>query len=269
MRKFNFKQSLGLMAAAMLVSSAAFAADFDVANGKKIFTTGKGDEVQPCQTCHGTDDPTGKGAENAHGNDSLGAPRLAGIGYGYVVKQLTDFASDRRVPQGAGAVMPIFAKALTEQERRDVAAYVNSIKAAPELSDLKKLKADGQTVGDTYKGAQIVRAGQGSISACTSCHDYNGRGVDPMFPRIGQQKYVYLVNQLTNWRAGANKQTPDDGQHYARTNDPSGMMRAVAKTLTDDDIHNLAAYLSSAPPTRGSGDEQPDNNTMMHAADKK
>ena len=261
MRKFNFKQSLGLVVAAMLVSGTALAAA-DRANGEKIFKNGKGDAVQPCLTCHG---------ENAQGNDDMGAPRLANIGYGYVVKQLTDLASDRRVPQGLGAVMPGFAKALTPQERMDVAAYVNSFgdNYKPELSNLKALKDSGQAVGDTFKGAQVVRAGKGSISACTSCHDYNGRGVDPIFPRIGEQKYVYLVNQLMNWRAGANKQTPDDGQHYARANDPAGMMRAVAKTLTDDDIHNLAAYLSSAPPTRGSGDDSPPNNTLLDAVNKK
>lgn len=60
-----------------------------------------------------------------------------------------------------------------------------------------------------------------------------------MFPVIGQQKYVYLVNQLHNWRDAS------------RANDPSGMMRAMARNLTDDDINNVAAFLASAPKTTG------------------
>ena len=36
-------------------------------------------------------------------------PRLAGIGYPYVVKQLSDLAAGKRTPDGAGAVMVVFA----------------------------------------------------------------------------------------------------------------------------------------------------------------
>lgn len=246
MRKSKFKSSWLIAAVAVLVSGTASAAGVNIANGKTIFTQGKGD-AQPCVTCHG---------DNAQGNDAMGAPRLANIGYGYVVKQLTNFAEDKRTPTGLGVVMNGFAKALSEQDRRDVAAYVNSLNTAPELSDLNALKASGQAVGESYKGAQLVMRGTDKVPACSSCHDYNGRGVDPVFPKIGQQKYVYLVNQLHNWRDAS------------RANDPAGMMRAVAKNLSDDDINNVAAYLSAASPTRGGGDTVPDNATLLHAVSK-
>jgi len=42
------------------------------------------------------------------------------------------------------------------------------------------------------------------------------------------------VNQLKKWRDGS------------RANDPMGQMRAVAKTLSDDEIHNVASFLTSA-----------------------
>jgi cytochrome c553 len=200
----------------------------NIANGKKIFTEGKG-AAPPCMTCHG---PTG------WGNDAMGAPRLAKIGYAYVLKQLTDLAADRRTPGGAGAVMPGFAKELSDQDKRDVAAYVNSLDGEPELSDLKAIKDGGQAIGEKYLGQAIVKYGVlGKVSACSSCHGFNGRGAAPIFPVIGQQKYVYLVNQLHNWRDGS------------RANDPSGMMRAMAKNLTDDDINNVATFLASAPKT--------------------
>ncbi|MEJ1958814.1 MAG: c-type cytochrome [Nitrosomonadales bacterium] len=144
----------------------------NVANGLKIFTEGKGD-AQACESCHG---------DKAQGNDLMGAPRLANIGYGYVIKQLTNLADDKRTPGGVGAVMPVFAKALSPQDRRDVAAYVNTLNNPPELSDLKALKEGGQAIGEAYKGAEIAQHGNTKVPACASCHDYNGRGVDPVFP---------------------------------------------------------------------------------------
>lgn len=235
MRKSMIKFSSGMALVAVLVSSSVFASEEsampgDLANGKKIFTEGKGAAVA-CMTCHG---------ETGWGTEAMGAPRLANLGYPYIVKQLTDLAEGRRVPSGAGAVMPLFAQQLTEQDRRDVAAYVNSFNTQPELSDLKALKDSGTPVGEKYLGQVIVKYGVlGKVSACQSCHGYNGRGAAPIFPVIGQQKYTYLVNQLHNWRDAS------------RANDPYGMMRAIAKNLTDDDINNVAAYLSSAPRTTG------------------
>jgi len=183
----------------------------------------------------------------------MGTPRLANQGQAYIVKQLADFASDKRVPTGLGAAMNGFAKALSEQDHRDVAAYLSSITAKPELSDLQALKGMGQKVGKAYEGKVLVTYGvmakdhsAGAVPACQSCHQYNGRGAYPMFPMIGQQKYTYLVSQLHNWRANA--QDLANG-HYARTNDPEAMMRAVAKNLTDDDIINVATFLATAPQT--------------------
>jgi len=206
-----------------------------IARGKAIFMNGKGDAVTACQTCHGA---TGWGL------DAMGAPRLANIGYPYVVKQLSDLANGKRVPSGAGAVMVVYAGGLTEQDRRDVAAYVSTLDGPPDFSDLNALKEAGTPIGERYLGESIVKYGVlGKVSACSSCHGFNGRGAAPLFPRIGQQKYVYLINQLKNWR------------DESRANDPYGMMRSMAKNLTDSDIDNLATFLAMAPPTTA-GDHQ-------------
>ena len=77
----------------------------------------------------------------------------------------------------------------------------------------------------------------GKVSACQSCHGYNGRGAAPIFPVIGQQKYTYLVDAADRWRDGS------------RANDPYGMMRKMAHNLTDADIDNLATFLACAPTT--------------------
>jgi cytochrome c553 len=260
MSKFKLSSWLTVVATVLVSGMATAQAAPNAANGQTIFTQGKGD-AQPCQTCHG---------DKAQGNDAMGAPRLANIGYGYIVKQLTNFAQDKRTPAGVGAVMPGFAKALSEQDRRDVSAYVNSLNNPPELSNLQELKAGGQAVGEPYKGAEIAQHGTSKVSACSSCHEFNGRGADPVFPKIGQQKYVYLVNQLHNWRANAADVAAGT---VARTNDPEvgkvGIMRAVAKNLTDEDILNVAAYLSAASPTKGAGDTAPDNKTLMEKVEGK
>ncbi len=217
--------------AVMLVSGATLAAEGNADNGKNIFLNGK-EGVAACQGCH---------MDKAQGNDDMGTPRLAGQGTAYIVKQLNDIATGKRVPQGLGVAMIAIAQGLSDQERRDVAAYVNSIKGE-ELSDVKKLKDAGQAVGVSYQGEILVKYGVANkVSACQSCHQYNGRGAAPVFPMIGRQRYVYLVNQLKAWRDGS------------RANDPVvdnvGIMRAVAQKLSDDDILNVATFLVTAPET--------------------
>ncbi len=93
--------------------------------------------------------------------------------------------------------------------------YVNTLGGPPDLSDLNALKEAGTTIGERYLGQSIVKYGvYGKVSACQSCHGYNGRGAAPVFPVIGQQKYTYLVTQLNSWRDGSRANDPvcDDAQ---------------------------------------------------------
>ena len=229
MRKSTFMLSSCLMLAVnILTLEAAHAAAPNISGGEKIFLEGKG-EAAACQGCHG---------EKGLGNDSMGAPRLANIGQGYLAKQLGDFSADKRVPEGMGAAMNGFAKALTDQDKLDVAGYLDTLEYAEELSDLKALASEGTKVGKPEAGRIIVTQGiRGKVPACQDCHGFNGRA--SRFPQINQQKYVYLVNQITSWR------------NDSRANDPvvdkTGIMRGIAKKLSDDDIVDIAAYLSTSP----------------------
>jgi cytochrome c553 len=128
------------------------------------------------------------------------------------------------------------AKALTPQERRDVSTYVHTLKSKFLGSDLRALAAAGTTVGDRSRGRMIVEYGLDGIPACKSCHGFHGRSAGRIFPMIGGQRYVYLVNQLGYWRA------------KTRHNDPMQMMEKVAAKLTDKDIHDVAAFLTVAVP---------------------
>jgi cytochrome c553 len=227
-------------------SGAAFAEEgvvtANVTNGKNIYENGKGDNVPACATCHG---------DKAMGMDAMGSPRLANIGYVYIVKQLTNFAEDKRKDLTMFQMNDI-AKGLTEQDRRDLAAYEDSFPLSTEPSDLNALKEDGTAVGEVYKGKILVRYGvEGKVSACHSCHGFDGRGADPVYPKIGQQKYVYLVNQLTHWRDGS------------RANDPMGQMQKIAQQLSDEDINNAAAYLSQASDSTIGDGMEIDNKTVL------
>jgi len=198
-------------------------------NGKNIFTQGKGD-VPACISCHGNE---------GLGDDNMGTPRLAGQGVVFLIKQLEDFAADKRTDTTM-FIMNTNAKGLSPQDRRDVAAYAASLGGPAEGSDLKAVKEMGATpVGVRYLGKSLAQHGSAErgIPACHSCHGYNGRGAFPVYPRLANQKYVYLVNQLKKWRDGS------------RANDPMAQMRNVAKKLTDDDIHNVATFLTTAEQT--------------------
>ncbi len=214
----------------------------DKANGESIFKNGKGD-VPACTTCHG---------EDGTGNDDLATPMIAGQFYSFLFKQLEDFAADKR-EDTTMFVMNANAKGLSQQDKKDVSTYLAALRPTKLGSDLAALKEAGTEVGLVYKGRALVEYGSpvrgdgydapkdlGSpgkgIPACKSCHGYAGRGAPPVYPMIGQQRYVYLINQLKKWRDGS------------RANDPMGQMQAVAQRLSDEDINNVAAYLTNASP---------------------
>lgn len=251
MRRVTTLASLVTGAVFALSASQAFAAEVsaDVQNGEKIFKEGKG-SVPACTTCHG---PEGLG------DDSLGTPRLAGQIPQFLRKQLEDFATDKR-KDTTMFVMNANAKGLSDQDRRDVSAYLFSLAQDPKVSaaaasDVEELKANGivQEIGKAHLGKALVLYGdkQRDIPACRSCHGYNGRGVDPIYPKIGEQKYVYLVNQLKNWRDGS------------RTNDPRAQMQQVARKLSDEDIRNLATYLTGASPYSMGNTRLPEHHPYM------
>ncbi len=218
---------LALMLAASTPARAQGGLFGDINNGRKIYTQGKGEDVPACATCHGAD---------GLGSDDMGTPRLANQVFTYEMKQLEDFAHDRRTDNTLG-VMNDIAKALTPQERRDVDTYVHSLKTPFLGSDLRALKAAGEVkVGDRSRGRMIVEYGADGIIACKSCHGFHARSAGRIFPMLAGQRYVYLLNQLHAWKDGS------------RANDPMGMMRAVARTLSEKDMQDVAAFLTGALP---------------------
>ncbi len=217
----------------------------NVTNGRIIFQQGKGDDVPACQGCHGID---------GNGSDDVGSPRLAYQVDSYILKQLTDFAQDKRTDDTMYQMNDI-AKALSAQDRKDLAAYVHTLKSPYIGSNLDQLRRDGADVGNPHEGKMIAEYGapDHGVPACKSCHGFHGRSAGRMYPAIGGQNYVYLKHELESWRNGANTSAADiasgNVEDNARHNDYMGQMRGVARNMTDEDIKNVAAFLTLAKPT--------------------
>lgn len=215
-----------------LQSPAAFSADevanlrVDVANGQAIYNEGKG-EAMGCGGCHGA---------TALGMDAMAAPRLANLGQKYILKQFEDYSNGKRNDDGMGAAMNDISKALNEQDRHDLAAYLDSLDYAWESSDLVALAAAGGKVGDVKKGKVIMTDGiKPLVPACQACHGLSGRAAN--IPAIHQQKYVYLVNQMNRYRDGNRNNDQKVGK--------DGIMRGISKNLSRENIQDIAAYLST------------------------
>ncbi len=84
--------------------------------GKSIFETGiPANSVPACGVCHG-----------AEGHGTAAFPRIAGQHADYVVKQLVIFQQTEQRPQGA--VMKTITHALTKEDMRAVASYVQGLR---------------------------------------------------------------------------------------------------------------------------------------------
>jgi cytochrome c553 len=141
-------------------------------------------------------------------------PSLAGQTARYLYLQLKDFNEGRRTD----SLMTPMAKGLTRDDMLNLAAYFSAQELRP---------ADYQ--------ADPERVAKGSAKAaetlCTMCHGGGFMGQNEI-PRVAGQQHDYIVKQMRDFKQGK------------RTND-AGNMASVSKTLSDEDIENLAQYLAS------------------------
>ncbi len=80
--------------------------------------------------------------------------------------------------------------------------------------------------------AADLAAGEASYSACVSCHGPAGQGM-AIFPSIAGKDADYISGRLTQYRAGE------------QVGPTTGLMAPMAAGLSDADIDNLAAYIST------------------------
>ena len=216
----------------------------DIQAGKALAEKGRAG-VPACGGCHGA---------QGEGNGQVLAPRLAALDAGYLLKQLQDFA--RELPPAGiavegvardysktprvyadktvftpgvrkDAVMSAFAKQLSEDDKRNLAAYYASLayKAVP-------LKVEYETL---ERGQDLALRGKPEygLPGCVSCHAPDGEGFGAEFPPLAGQPQAYLVEQINRWQRGD------------RDNDPMGLMKAIADQLTDADKVTVSAYYAN------------------------
>ncbi len=139
-------------------------------------------------------------------------PSLAGQTSRYIYLQLKDFQEGRRKePQ-----MDPFVKPLTREDMFDLSAFFAAQRLLP-----TKFKPDPAKVAKGKAKAEEV--------LCTMCHLGGFKGQNEI-PRVAGQQFDYIIKQMKDFKTAK------------RTND-AGNMASVSKTLSDDDIENLAHYL--------------------------
>lgn len=171
-----------------------------------------------CFSCHGL---------QGEGDGGAGFPRLAGQPAYYLYKQLRDYANGSRPNQ----VMTPIAARLSEQERRDVAAYFAAARAAHRPTGAS---ADAQVL---QRGGSIAAVGspERGVQSCNGCHGPAGSGLPPDTPYLAGLGAPYMELQLRLWSEGV------------RTNDPAGMMADVARRLTPQERSAVSQYFNALP----------------------
>lgn len=161
-----------------------------------------------CGLCHSLD-----------GNSRMAKfPKLAGQRADYIEKQFRDFHSGNRLNDGGQ--MEAITTEIDFADLPRIAAYFSALPPPPPFEEEDAAGVDA---------AVLFREGRGEIPACLSCHD----GALPAAPWLEAQHADYVAKQLTDFQTGE------------RTNDPDGIMRAVAAQLSGDDIAALSVFIAA------------------------
>lgn len=173
--------------------------------GKPDIAAGDAKYTAVCAACHG-----------AGGNSGTPAnPRLSQQHPEYIVKQLQEFKNGKR----PNPIMQGFAAQLTDQDMKNIAAYLVSQKAKPGFAKDKELVMLGEKI---YRGGLQGR----ELPACAGCHSPNGAGIPAQYPRLSGQHADYTASQLVAFRDGIRKNSPVMSQISAKMSDRE--IRAVS-----------------------------------------
>ena len=187
-------------------------------------------KAKACFACHG---------ENGTSVAPI-FPRLAGQRVDYLYHRLLTFkrasAKDTYYSKSPMTAMVV---PLSEGDMRNLAAFFASQEPQPAVPT--PLPASPE------KGERLFRTGDPArgVPPCQGCHGVGARGtaVDKgpylVYPVLRGQYSPYLVSRLTNFRMG---------QPHDSTSD--FIMSNVARTLDDDSVQAIAAWLSSLPPEK-------------------
>ncbi|HEY1059190.1 MAG TPA: c-type cytochrome [Limnobacter sp.] len=197
-----------LLVSAVQANEPAKAAKPDANKGKAIVE-------QQCAACHGAD-----------GNASAPLyPKLAGQHAEYIAKQLSNFKAQpgQDKPLRENAVMAGFAGQLSDEDMKNVAAYLSAQTMKPGVARNKDTLALGEKI---YRGGIAEK----KVPACAGCHSPNGAGIPAQYPRLGGQHAQYTESQLVAFREG--------------TRHNSEQMTAIATKLSDREMKAVSDYIA-------------------------
>lgn len=216
MNRVSLSLLKSLLVASLAVSGLASAAapapaaKADPAKGATLYDAGDAAKGVPaCASCHG-----------AAGNSSIATnPKLGDQAEAYVYKQLVDFTT----PQRNQPIMTTYAKALSDDDKKNLAAYLAAQKPGAGAARNKDTVELGRKI---YRGG-IAEKG---VAACASCHGATGGGIPAKYPRLAGQHQDYAVAQLEAFKSGARSNSVE--------------MTALAKRLTTDEMKAVADYVA-------------------------
>lgn len=205
-----------LTAMAALCGAVAFSAGAQEKTAPKI-DPAKGQQIAGgvCVACHAAD-----------GNSTIAQnPKLAQQHPEYLYKQLVEFAAKPGGKTGVreNPVMTGFASALSDEDKRNVAAYFASQKAKPGAAKNKETL-------DLAQRLYRTGAAEKGLPACAGCHGPNGAGVPSQYPRLSGQHAEYTEAQLKAFRDGVRKNNE--------------AMSQIAARLSDNEMKALADYIA-------------------------
>lgn len=90
----------------------------------------------------------------------------------------------------------------------------------------------------------IVGTAPAKTQTCVACHNADGNSTVPNWPKLAGQYDNYLIKQLKDYRLG------DKGPRFESS------MYAMAATLTDQDIAELAAFYAQQTMTPGKAKQE-------------
>lgn len=165
-----------------------------------------------CASCHGED-----------GNSVVPLfPKLAGQQAVYLLRELKDYKSGKRVSEVMGPIV----SGLSEEDLANLAAFYASQKPAPGTVTEPSMLQVGKTL--YLKGND-----QSGIPTCESCHEVDGSG-GGKFPRLAGQNVEYTLEQFRLYAAGK------------RTNG-TRVMKTIAERMTEQETRAVAEYMASMP----------------------
>lgn len=198
-----------LIAAALVAPALTAQAAEPAKTTKPDLAKGEASYAGMCAACHGADGNSGSPAN----------PKLAQQHPEYIVKQLQEFKSGKR----ANAIMSGMVAALSDDDMKNIAAFVGSKKAQNGFAKDKDLVVLGERI---YRGGIADR----QVPACAGCHAPNGAGIPAQYPRLSGQHADYTTAQLTAFRDGVRKN--------------NAQMTGVSAKMNDREIKAVSDYIA-------------------------